>query len=45
MSPTPAARTLGAVVQGVILGALLLLAILELASAHLGGQVFKYQGF
>lgn len=38
-------RLAGACLQGLILGVLLLMAIVELASGELGAQVFRYQGF
>jgi hypothetical protein len=36
---------MGAALQGLALGALLLWAVLELAASASGGQVFRYQGF
>lgn len=39
------ARWLGIVLQGVILGTLLFLAITQLLGLHQGARVFRYQGF
>jgi hypothetical protein len=39
------ARTLGRVVQGVVLGGLLFFALLQMLIAAAGGAVFRYQGF
>ena len=35
----------GAIVQGLVLGVLLFLAILELFNAASGGRLFRYEGF
>jgi hypothetical protein len=39
------ARWTGAILQGLILGALLALAIAELLAFATGGTVFRYEGF
>ena len=39
------AEKVGAVVQGLVLGALLFLAILELLNSVSGGRLFRYEGF
>ncbi len=38
-------QLLGAMVQGLTLGALLFLALIELASLATGAALFRYQGF
>jgi hypothetical protein len=43
--PGSRARILGACLQGLILGTLLLVAIVQLASSEVGARVFRYQGF
>jgi hypothetical protein len=43
--PRSWARAIGATLQGLTLGVLLLWALLELAASATGGQVFRYQGF
>jgi hypothetical protein len=43
--PACAARRLGAVVQGVALGLLVAVAVLNLALVASDAQVFRYQGF
>ncbi|BCS31973.1 hypothetical protein TBR22_A11770 [Luteitalea sp. TBR-22] len=43
--PSVWAFRIGAVVQGLVVGALVLLALTELLSSRLGGHVFRYQGF
>lgn len=50
MAETPSERTsparrIGAVVQGLLLGALVAVAILNLIEAASGAQIFRYQGF
>ena len=40
-----AARRIGAFVQGILLGSLLWLAIVLLASLETGARLFRYQGF
>lgn len=42
---TPLARRIGAVLQGLLLGALVSVAILNLIEAASGAQIFRYQGF
>lgn len=39
------ARTLGRVVQGLVLGVALFFALLKLLIAATGGAIFRYQGF
>ena len=46
MTPgTTKATVSGALLQGLVLGALVLWAMLELLASASGGHVFRYQGF
>lgn len=45
MSKCSLSFVFGAVLQGIVLGVGLLLAIAELSSSEIGAQVFRYQGF
>lgn len=38
-------RLAGACLQGMLIGALLLIAIVQLASSEVGARLFRYQGF
>ena len=38
-------RTIGAIVQGLLLGALLWLAVISLIMLETGARLFRYQGF
>ena len=40
-----ASRVTGACIQGLILGVLLMIAIVQLASSEVGARIFRYQGF
>ena len=36
---------IGVCVQGLVIGSLLMVALVELASSEVGAQIFRYQGF